>query len=515
MDKEQELKNDILDSISNSFHDDSPRSHGGPNGEGLSGWGNQKASILGTTMEKPQIRPQRIVIKGGDRGIIRPVSSNTMPTSLESSPIRKFFVRAASKENKRFKMDTEKKSLYEKDFMNSGMDEIKAQLKAFSSKNYLWLQDKPPQDSADKYFDQGASSEKRESTREDTPYGFQKDTFSRLLLKAAEPKALRSGHNGNPLLTKISDLMGVARIRIPKPTKDPNQTASTSNNPFAGLNQPSKRKISNKSFYNASISYSRKTFMGMSMITPNNVPTKDGPSASEANSTFHSKKSSQSWQVHTQSQPVQGQSSSHFTSTAFPQVVNLSHTATPYSIPLLNQTQNIHNTSQTYSQTMSNSPSQSQLIGDGSFQYYAQRLGQGGGSQPKFTEMSGSGRSSPPILHAKRMSTNMQKMKGITNDFFKDEKGLTSAGTKRTDEIVMTFNNTKDKFDLRSQSVKVQARKRGKITKGMPREIGISQLPVNSISSGSGLSSQLFSIVGVGGKVGSRLPFPKGKSPLN
>lgn len=504
MDKEQELKNDILDSISNSFHDDSPRSIGGPNGEGLTGWGNQKTSILGTTMEKPQIRPQRVVIKGGERGIIRPVSSNAMPTSLESSPIRKFFVRAASKENKRFKMDTEKKSLYEKDFMNSGMDEIKAQLKAFSSKNYLWLQDKPPQDSADKYFDQGGSSEKRESTREETPYSFQKDTFSRLLLKAAEPKALRSGQSGNPLLTKISDLMGVARIRIPKPTKDLNQTASTSNNPFASLNQPSKRKISNKSFYNSSISYSRKTFMGMSMITPNHVPNKDAPSNSEPNSTLYSKKSSLAWQVQTQPPPVQGQSSSHFTSSAFPQVVNLSQTATPYSIPLFNQTQNIHNVSQTYSQTMSNSPSQSQLIGDGSFQYYAQRLAQGGGSKPKLTEMSG--RSSPPILHVKRMSS---KMKGITTDFFKDEKSMTSAGTKRTDEIVMTLNNTKEKFDFRSQSVKVQARKRGKITKGLPREIGINQLPVNALG-----STNMFSIIG--GKVGSRQPIPtKGKPPLH
>jgi len=498
MDKDQELKNDILDSISNSFHSESPRSFGLPNNDGITGWGNQKASILGSSIEKAQIRPQKIVIKSVDKGFVRPVSSNTVPTSLESSPIRKFFVRAASKENKRFKMDTEKKSLYESDYSNTGMDEIKAQLKAFSSKNYLWLSDKPPPEAADKYFD----TDKRDSLREELPYTFQKDTFSRLLLKAADSKGMRSTNTGSPFLTKVSDMMGVTRIRIPKPAKDLNKTTSSNNSAFATIGHPSKRKISNKSFYNASISYSRKTFMGMSMITPNNITSKEIPPASDPSSTLHQKKSSLAWQVHPQA-PVQGQSSSHFQSTmsAFPQVANLTQTSMTQSyVPLLNQTQTL-NVSQIHSQTMSNSPSGGHLTGDvGNFQYYAQRLGSGG-SKNRLTEMSGSGRSSPPILHAKR---NVQKMKGIATDFFKDEKSLTSASTKRVDEVLLTNIGTRD---VRSQSVKIQrdVRKKGKITKGIVREVSIqpgAQLNVTSIG-----SSNLFSIIG--GKVGSRQPFQK------
>jgi len=450
-------------------------------------------------MQKGQIRPQKIIIKTTEKGFVRPASSNTVPTSLESSPIRKFFVRVSSKENKRFKMDTEKKSLYESDYNNSGMDEIKAQLKAFSSKNYLWLSDKPPKEAADQYFE----ADKRDSLREDLPYAFQKDTFSRLLLKAAEPKGLRSTNTGSPFLTKVSDLMGVARIRIPKPAKDLNKTTSSNVSAFTTIGQPSKRKISNKSFYNASISYSRKTFMGMSMITPNNVTSKDLPPASDPSSTLHQKKSSLAWQMHPPA-TVQGQSSSHFQSTmsAFPQVANLTQTSMTQSyIPLLNQTQNL-NVSQTHSQTMANSPSGGHLTGDiGSFQYYAQRL-QSGGSKQRLTEMSGSGRSSPPILHAKR---NVQKMKGIATDFFKEEKSLTSASTKRADEVILT--NTRD---VRSQSVKIQrdVRKKGKITKGIVREVSIQPgAQLNATSMGS---TNLFSIIG--GKVGSKPPLQKIKT---
>ena len=275
---------EIMDSLDLSSPPLSPRSILVNSSDSLTGWDDKKDSILGLSPCKTPIRPNHNKSKSVCKEPVkRPATSNTLPTSCEGSPVKKVLVRFKSKDNKAWETPQEDKEIlqsetlyekYEKAKQGEGIEDLKARLKSFNKNSYIRPSDLYTYENMNFGYGENNYGEDKRDFIFERPPGAKKEPLATLLLRAAGSRIPTA--SSNPFVTKVSDLMGltISKMNVGKP-KVESTTPNSSYNPLPCSSYSSKRKISNQSFYNVNMSYSRKTFMGLSMITPHVPAQKD------------------------------------------------------------------------------------------------------------------------------------------------------------------------------------------------------------------------------------------------